>query len=63
MRERYVLPWLAHGEGRTEEDERCERNIWYLSRDVALHSRYTQAEVMEQVYRLVGWDCDGGRRA
>lgn len=57
MRERYHLPWLAEGESPSEQDERTIRNIEYLSRDVALHSRCTRREVLEQIYRLIGHDC------
>lgn len=58
MRGSCHLPWLAEGEEPDEYDERSIRNIDYLARDVAMHSRCTKAEVAEQIYRLIGHDCN-----
>lgn len=58
MRSNYHLPWLGEGEMPTDQDNMCMRNIEYLARDVAMHSRCTKAEVKESIYRLIGHECN-----
>lgn len=56
MRDAYYLPWVGPDGTPTERDEQCMRNLWYAARDVALHTRCTHQEVLEQLYRQIGHD-------
>lgn len=58
MRTAHYLPWVGPGGTPTDDDERTMRNLWYVSRAVSSHTRCTQGEVLEQLYRLIGHDHD-----
>lgn len=57
MRDKYYLPWVGANGKPTEQDERTMRNIEFLARDTAFHSRNTAREVQEAIYRLIGHMC------